>query len=407
MLPPSAPLNMAVDSFDSSFVTTSWELPLNNGGLALSGFKVNRESCDDSTSTPTTLATLPASQFSYTDTTVTGGICYQYTVLGYNALGGDGSESSKVKILPIEVPSGAQAPTEVAATQNSISVEWAVPTSDGDSEISYYTLYMKAEHETSYKQVYEGASRFYRATLLDTGFYYQFKVSATNSAGASSQSAASASILTAETPDTPLNLDLEERSDSAIKISWTAPVEKGGVALTGYKVYMATGSAEFAELTSAAAKTDPDVTSHTESGLTAAQEYRFRVTAYNPVGESVATESIYVIAADLPESPANAPTIDTVTESYLTFTLTAIPLANNGGSAVTGYLVQMDDGLGGDYTLVHDSTTLTVTLSNLVAGRTYRLKYAGRNIVYDANNMFDCDVLQWSAVAYATTTVEP
>lgn len=32
VLAPSAPLNMAVDSFDSSFVTTSWELPLDNGG---------------------------------------------------------------------------------------------------------------------------------------------------------------------------------------------------------------------------------------------------------------------------------------------------------------------------------------------------------------------------------------
>lgn len=213
--------------------------------------------------------------------------------------------------------------------------------------------------------------------------------------------------MTAENPGTPLDLDLEERSSSAIKISWKPPTETGGIALTGYKIYMATGSGEFTELTSAPAKTDPDINTHEETGLSAAEEYRFRVTAYNLVGESIATESIYVIAADLPLAPANAPTINTVTESYLTFTLGAIPLANNGGSAVTGYLVYMDDGLGGDYTLVHDSTTLTTTLSNLISGRTYRLKYAGRNIVYDADNMFDCDMLQWSPVSYATTAIEP
>jgi titin len=58
---PSAPLNIALDSYDNTFVTFSWELPLFNGGQALSGFKVYRESCDDSTSTPTLLGTLVAS----------------------------------------------------------------------------------------------------------------------------------------------------------------------------------------------------------------------------------------------------------------------------------------------------------------------------------------------------------
>lgn len=53
----------------------------------------------------------------------------------------------------------------------------------------------------------------------------------------------------------------------------------------------------------------------------------------------------YVLAADLPESPTNPPTVVLVTEVAITLTLEVV--TSNGGSAVTGYLVEIDDGLGG------------------------------------------------------------
>jgi len=59
--PPTSPLNVAVDDFDNTFVTISWELPLMNGGQAISGFKVYQENCEDSTQTPTLLSTEVAS----------------------------------------------------------------------------------------------------------------------------------------------------------------------------------------------------------------------------------------------------------------------------------------------------------------------------------------------------------
>lgn len=90
-----------------------------------------------------------------------------------------------------------------------------------------------------------------------------------------------------------------------------------------------------------------------------------------------------VIAADLPKAPSNAPTITSVTQNSISISLTAIPAASNGGSTITGYIVLIDDGLGGDFVQVQDSLTTTLTISNLYEGRTYRIKYAGRNIVYD------------------------
>ena len=74
-------------------------------------------------------------------------------------------------------------------------------------------------------------------------------------------------------------------------------------------------------------------------------------------------------------------------------TLVELPTLKNGGSAVTGYIVQMDDGLGGEFVTVHDSLYLYLILSGLEESRFYRIKYAARNIIYDSGNIFECDQL--------------
>jgi hypothetical protein len=67
----------------------------------------------------------------------------------------------------------------------------------------------------------------------------------------------------------------------------------------------------------------------------------------------------------------------------------------------------MDDGMGGDFTIVHNALTLELILSQLEPSRFYRLKYAARNILFDSNNMFECDKLQYSGVLTVLTAVKP
>jgi hypothetical protein len=74
---------------------------------------------------------------------------------------------------------------------------------------------------------------------------------------------------------------------------------------------------------------------------------------------------------------------------------------------VTGYIVQIDDGLGGPFTQVQNSLSLQLTISNLRSGRSYRIKYAGRNIVYDQQNMFNCDKIHFSNSVLVLTAIAP
>lgn len=299
------------------------------------------------------------------------------------------------------------APTYVTKTLSSITVQWLAPTDNGDSEVQRYVLYIKAEYESKYKEVYSGKSRSYTTNQLETGFNYQFKVRSVNAAGFSDFSAASSLIITALEPSTPLKLDLVSRSATDITFKWEPPLDFGGLQLSGYNVYIATGSGSFSEDLTAPSKTNPTILTHTASSLTAGQAYKFKVSATNTIGESLQTDYIYVIASDLPQQPVNPPIIDAITQTSITLTITAIPLGSNGGSTITGYIVQIDDGLGGEFSQVQDSMNLQMTISNLKRGRSYRIRYAGRNIVYDQNNLFECDSIRFSESALVVTAIDP
>lgn len=58
---------------------------------------------------------------------------------------------------------------------------------------------------------------------------------------------------------------------------------------------------------------------------------------------------------------------------------------------MTGYIIQIDDGLGGAFTTVQDSLDLILIISGLESSREYKVRYAARNIIYDSENMFECD----------------
>lgn len=234
-------------------------------------------------------------------------------------------------------------------------------------------------------------------------------------------------MLTAIVPTEPLNLTLVTRNDSAVRFEWDKPRDTGGVPLLGYKVYAAQGNETYKEVTGAVSSTDPtqEHHEHTASNLVAGVKYKFRVSAVNVIGEGPVAQlrtgqvlegSVvdYVLAADLPEAPVNPPTINNITQTSITLTLAPVPDNSDGGSNVTGYLVQIDDGLAPknasafNYRLVHDSMeTNLIIIDGLVGGRNYKIRYAARNLVYDSGNMFACDYLKWSAPVSVLTAVVP
>lgn len=149
----------------------------------------------------------------------------------------------------------------------------------------------------------------YTADYLTKGFNYQFRVRAINARGASDASASSDLFITALVPSVPLALDLVSRGSGTITFKWEAPTDNGGLELTGFKIYIAQGSGEYLEVVSSPTELNPTILTYTSTGLTAGLAYKVEVSAFNPIGEGLRTDHIFVFAADLPQSPVNPPSV--------------------------------------------------------------------------------------------------
>ena len=105
-----------------------------------------------------------------------------------------------------------------------------------------------------------------------------------NSVGESKDySAESVEMVTGEEPDSPRGLKLILRNNEpSIKVGWTAPLDSGGVTLSGFYVYKknATGGV-FERVTAAPSSSNPHILLFKDTDVVAGDTYNYRVAAMN------------------------------------------------------------------------------------------------------------------------------
>ena len=227
--------------------------------------------------------------------------------------------SSTVTVAP-RPPTGLAA---TAASSTQINLSWAAPTDNGGSAITGYNIYRgttsNSEGTTPVGKV-SNSTLTYTDTGLTNGQTYYYKVTAVNSVGESSQSnEANATTFTISQP--PTGLAATAASSTQINLSWTAPSNNGGSAITGYKIERSiNGGTDWTFSTNIG-----NTTSYSDTGLTASTAYTYRVSAINGVGPSA------------PSNTASATTMAPCTTCQLTVTTQL----NTGGS-ITGMSVELD-----------------------------------------------------------------
>jgi predicted phage tail protein len=152
-------------------------------------------------------------------------------------------------------------------------------------------------------------------------------------------------------------------------LTWTAPVSNGGSAITSYQIsYTRPGAA------AATVNTVGPVTSFNVTGLLQNTAYTFQVAARNAVGlgpstAGVTRTTLTAAAAGTPGAPAIGRARQGASNGAITaFAAWAAP-ASNGGSPITGYVVQAyaDNGvttIGPPLTAGPAALTLEVTFAN-------------------------------------------
>ena len=184
-------------------------------------------------------------------------IVYKVRVVATNH-GGSTTSSNTIDVAVVSAPG---APTAVSATpgDTQLIVSWTAPSSNGGSAITGYKV-EKKEGSGSYTPAVANTGSdavTYTATGLDNGNSYTFKVSAINSAGTSDASTDSSAFTPIGVTNavTDISAAPSTSGSAEVVVSWTAPSETGGSAVTGYQIFMQTNSGSFVEIASTTGST--------------------------------------------------------------------------------------------------------------------------------------------------------
>ncbi|MEY4158169.1 MAG: hypothetical protein RL743_664 [Actinomycetota bacterium] len=184
-------------------------------------------------------------------------------------------------------PSAPRNVALVRASRTEVDVTWEAPESDGGSTVTGYTVTAAVAGGTTV--TCSTAALTCRLSSLTTGTTYSITVAATNALGSGASSAAKviAPGVVPSAPGTPTMV----AGNAEILVSWTAPTDNGGLAISKYTV---TSTPESKTCSPTGTELSCVVT-----GLTIGTKYTFTVSATNDAGSATSAASA-AIAPKLP-----------------------------------------------------------------------------------------------------------
>jgi hypothetical protein len=203
---------------------------------------------------------------------------------------------------------------------------------------------------------------------LTNGTGYTFTVTATNAIGTGTSSTPSASVTPgAIAPGVPTSISASGGNVSAT-VSFTAPTDNGGSAITGYTV-TSTPVGGGAAITATGASSSITVT-----GLTNGTSYTFTVTATNSAGTGTASSASGAVtpAAIAPGVPTGIGASGGNNSALVSFTAPT----DNGGAAISSYTVTSSPG---GFTAT--GTLSPITVIGLTNGTLYTFTVTATNSV--------------------------
>jgi LmbE family N-acetylglucosaminyl deacetylase/3-mercaptopyruvate sulfurtransferase SseA len=331
------------------------------------------------------VAVLGANTTTFSDTGLAASTIYYYRVLAANSVGNSGYSNIASATTPAAptVPAAPTGLTATAVSSSQINLTWV----DNATNETSYRVERSTDATTFTTLVTLGANvTTYSNTGLTASTTYYYRVLASNSVGNSAYSnTASATTAPPPPPATPSGLTATAVSSSQINLTWVDNATNE----TSYQVERSPDGTTFTALVTLGA----NVTTYSNTGLTASTTYFYRVRAANGGGNSAYSNVASATTTGLPPAAPTGLTATAVSSSQIN--LTWVDNATNE----TSYRVERSP----DGTTFTTLTTLganVTTYSNtgLVASTTYFYRVLASN---NAGNS------AYSNIASATTSPPP
>lgn len=129
----------------------------------------------------------------------------------------------------------------------------------------------------------------------------------------------------------------------------------------------------------------------TKNGLTGGTTYYFLAAAINSVGTGTFTSPLTVATSPVPPGVPSTPVLVSSGSSFLEVSWS--PPIQNGGSSITQYLLQKDDGTG-TFADIYAGLQLSYNVTNLAPSTTFQFRVAAKNVAGTGT---------FSATAFLTT----
>ena len=372
---PDAPQNLAAAIGDAE-VALIWQAPAEDGGAAISSYEYRYAA---GASVPAdTVWTSAGTALTATVSGLDNGTPYAFEVRAVNVIGNGATAAATA--TPATVPDAPQIGNGdlAAAASNTVglALAWQAPAEDGGAAISRYDGEFRyaAGDSVPSDTGWTSAGTALAATVsgLDNGTQYAFEVRAVNAIGNGATAAATATPATL--PDAPQNL-AAAIGDAEVVLTWQAPAEDGGAAISRYEFRYAAGDSIPSDTGWTSAGT---ALTATVSGLDNGTQYAFEVRAVNAIGNGAAAA-----AAATPATVPNAPQSLAVAIGDAEVALIWQAPAEDGGAAISSYEYRYAAGASvpADTGWTSAGTALAATVSGLDNGTQYAFEVRAVNAI--------------------------
>ena len=299
-----------------------------------------------------------------------------YELIAENSVG---CKKAVLRVVVMEKPSKPQGPVIInEVTAESITISWDVPLEDGGTPITHYTV-EKLDSALGWMEVSGFVVRTtQKITRLTTGQDYIFRIRAANKFGMS-EPLDSEPVMARHAFDKPgiiMQPIVTSVSNDAITVQWQEPVSDGGSPVIGYHVQKKDRNSILWEKANRYAVKD---TFFKCNNLQPGLSYEFRVAAENLAGVGKFSKQSEAAVTRDPIEPPRSVHVSQINRNSIT--LKWMPPEYDGGSRVTGYIVEKLELPKGRWIKCNFNKVIDTKfeIDNLKEGNSYEFRVLAQN----------------------------